>query len=579
MKKKSLSKVINIKLIITIIFIIIFAIYYSKFLNYGLPYFSNADEIAHLKSVLYYFGFFSSANQNIVEPIFAPFLNFIISGTLIFINNLIFLKLPIPALEGFIFLNPDKLVFFLRMASLVTSCFSFFILFLIIKKLKINILFYVLMIVSIFFSPFIYDTSLVAGKNSSLTLFFLLQFYLFIKYYLKINNFNLKSYILFSILASLSWGINYWCATPSIYAIGLLHYNKFKFTKLKFLFLFLLIFFLGGILPNLLLIPDNPLIHLFSDTIIKDNTYYNNSENLNIFFQDMKSAFFVFFNFEKFLVFAFIFAFTLIKYLTKIEKGLVFSIFFLSIEPAILFAVADYSYPQLRYFGPSIVLMHFLVFLILDRTLKSGEFKFNLLLPSLIIIIFLLMMTIYSKIQITDKYLNVINKNYNQYEALNYLKKNDMENKTLIITPAFYRESIKNLDFYEFLLSEKLVLLNPEADNKNSTEQINIKRDKIKKFSNIQIYPNSKEFVFFGGEYLIANDYIFINELSKKFEYILIHDGYVELVQILKKNHILHKSFESDGPEIARAYLANIHSTKYKGVKKIGPTLNIFELK
>ena len=87
MQKKSLSKVINIKLIVTIIFIIIFAIYYSKFLNYGLPYFSNADEIAHLKSVLYYFGFFSSANQNIVEPIFAPFLNFIISGTLIFINN------------------------------------------------------------------------------------------------------------------------------------------------------------------------------------------------------------------------------------------------------------------------------------------------------------------------------------------------------------------------------------------------------------------------------------------------------------------------------------------------------------
>ena len=90
-------------------------------------------------------------------------------------------------------------------------------------------------------------------------------------------------------------------------------------------------------------------------------------------------------------------------------------------------------------------------------------------------------MTIYSKIQITDKYLNVINKNYNQYEALNYLKENDMENKTLIITPAFYRENIKNLDFYEYLLSEKLALLNPGADNKNSLEQINIKRDKIKK--------------------------------------------------------------------------------------------------
>ena len=114
MKIKNLQKIPSINLVITILFISLFIIYYSSFLNYGLPYFLNADEVAHLKSVLYYFGFFSSANKNIVEPLFAPFFNFLISGVLIFLNNLFFLKLSIFDLENFIFLNPDKLVFFFK---------------------------------------------------------------------------------------------------------------------------------------------------------------------------------------------------------------------------------------------------------------------------------------------------------------------------------------------------------------------------------------------------------------------------------------------------------------------------------
>ena len=572
MKIKNLQKIPSINLVITILFISLFIIYYSSFLNYGLPYFLNADEVAHLKSVLYYFGFFSSANKNIVEPLFAPFFNFLISGVLIFLNNLFFLKLSIFELENFIFLNPDKLVFFLRATSLITSCFSFFILFLIIKKLKINFLFYLLITVSIFFSPFVLDVSLIAGKNASLLLFFLLQFYLFIKYYLKINSFNFKSYIIFSILASLSWGINYWCATPSIYGIALLHYNKYKFKKFKFLFFFLFIFLIFGIFPNLLLTSDNPLIHLFANTIMEN---YDNSSKINKFYQDIKSTFYIFFNFEKLLLFALTISFIFAKYLTKIEKGLIFSIFFLSIEPAILFAVASYSYPQLRYFGPSIILMHLLIVIILDRAVKSKDFnfKFSIIFHVIIIILFI---TIFDKIKLTSKYLRVLNNNYNQYEAFNYLK--DSGKQTLIITPALYRENINNLNFFEFLLSNKLIVLNPGADNKNSFEQLIIKKNKIEKSSRVNIYPNSKQFIFFGGEYLIQNEYDFLNEVSKKFKFILIHAGYTELINILKKNYKLEKSFENDGAETARRYLSEIRSTKFSNIKKIGPTLYLFKL-
>jgi len=573
MKIKNLRKIPSINLFITILFISLFAIYYSSFLNYGLPYFLNADEGAHLKSVLYYFGFFSSANRNIVEPIFAPFFNFLISGVLIFFYNLFFLKLSIFELENFIFLNPDKLVFFLRATSLITSCFSFFILFLIIKKLKINFLFYLLITVSIFFSPFVLDVSLIAGKNASLLLFFLLQLYLFIKYYLKISSFNIKSYIIFSILASLSWGINYWCATPSIYGVALLHYNKYKFKKFKYLFIFLFIFLIFGIFPNLLLTSDNPLIHLFDNTIMEN---YENSSKINKFYQDIKSTFYIFFNFEKLLLFALIISYIFAKYLTKIEKGLIFSIFFLSIEPAILFAVASYSYPQLRYFGPSIILIHLLIFIILDRAVKSKDFnfKFSIIFYVIIIILFI---TFFDKIKLTSKYLRVLNNNYNQYEAFNYLK--DSEKKTIIITPALYRENINNLNFFEFLLSNKLIVLNPDADNKNSFEQLIIKKNKIEKSSRVNIYPNSKQFIFFGGEYLIQNEYDFLNEVSKKFQFILIHAGYTELINILKKNYKLEKSFENDGAETARGYLSEIRSTKFSNIKKLGPTLYLFKLK
>jgi len=572
MKIKNLRKIPSINLVITILFISLFVIYYSSFLNYGLPYFLNADEVAHLKSVLYYFGFFSSANKNIVEPVFAPFFNFLISGVLIFFNNLFFLKLSIFELENFIFLNPDYLVFFLRAASLITSCFSFFILFLIIKKLKINFLFYLLIIISIFFSPFVIDVSLIAGKNSSLLLFFLLQFYLFIKYYLKISSFNFKSYIIFSIIASLSWGINYWCATPSIYGIALLHYNKYKFNKFKFLSFFLFIFLIFGIFPNLLLTSDNPLIHLFANTIMEN---YENSSKTNKFYQDIKSTFFIFFNFEKLLLFALIISFIFNKYLNKIEKGLIFSIFFLSIEPAILFAVAKYSYPQLRYFGPSIILIHLLIVIILDKTVKSKDFNLKFSIIFYVIIIFFFI-TIFDKIKLTSKYLRVLNNNFNQYEAFNYIK--DSENQTLIITPALYRENINNLDFFEFLLSNKLVVLNPDADNKNSLEQLIKKKNKIEKSSKANIYPNSKQFIFFGGEYLIQNEYDFLNEVSKKFKFILIHEGYTELVNILINNYKLEKSFKNNSAETARGYLSEIRSSKFSDIKKIGPNLYLFKL-
>ena len=72
-----------------------------------------------------------------------------------------------------------------------------------------------------------------------------------IKYYLKSEKFNKKSYLLFSILATLAWGVNYWSSIVSIYGVLILHYKKFKFKNLRYLSYFLLVFITLGFLPNM----------------------------------------------------------------------------------------------------------------------------------------------------------------------------------------------------------------------------------------------------------------------------------------------------------------------------------------
>ena len=73
---------------ITAIICSIFFIFYFQILDYGLPYFINFDEITHIKSINYFYGFFTHANQNIHEPIYAPFIHFIVSGIYILLNML-----------------------------------------------------------------------------------------------------------------------------------------------------------------------------------------------------------------------------------------------------------------------------------------------------------------------------------------------------------------------------------------------------------------------------------------------------------------------------------------------------------
>ena len=132
------------------------------------------------------------------------------------------------------------------MASLIVSSISIFFLYLIFKKLKINFLIYSFLLLSFGTSLVLLDVSIVNGKHSYFLLFFLIQLYFFFKYLLKIQNFNLKSYIIFGFLSSLAWGVSYWPAFISIYAVFILHLRKYKLTKFNYLITFVVIFFIFG---------------------------------------------------------------------------------------------------------------------------------------------------------------------------------------------------------------------------------------------------------------------------------------------------------------------------------------------
>ena len=553
-----------------------FFIYHLKNLNYGLPFFNNADELAHLKSVLYFFGFFSSANQNIVEPIYAPLINFLISGLLIFFHNVLHLKLSLSDLESYFFLNPDKLIYFLRLSSLIVSCFSFFIVFLIFKKLNLNRYIYILFIISIFFSPFILDISLIAGKNSLLLFIFILQFYFFLRYFLKLENFNFNAYIIFSFLGCIAWGINYWCATPTLYAICILHFYKYNLKKLNYIFFFFVVFCVFGILVNSYLTLDNPLNHLFSDKLFENQNHYENSGKLYVFIKDIKDTLNIFYDYEKFLLVLLFISVFFIKNLKNKLKAIYLSAFFLSIEPVILFAVADYSYPQLRYFGPSIIFMHLNLSIIINSIIKEKLYKNKIYLIFLLIILFLMSSSLMSKYDIHKKYLNVIKKEYLQYEALKdiYSKKD----KALIFMPGIYRENLNNLNFYNELINLNIISLNPDADNKNSPEQIKFKKDKLIKIAKKKMFPNSNGYIFFGGEFLINNYEEFLNYSKTKFDYILVNNGQVELIDILNKKYTLIKKYEGSNLSRARTFLTNIKKIHKKKISQLGYNMKLYQI-
>ncbi len=560
-----------------IIICLLFCYYYLGILDYGLPYFENFDETTHIKSINYFFGFFTHANQKIDEPIYAPFIHFIISGTFVFIKYILFENFNFSETVNLIYLNPNILYENVRLSSLLISAASLIIFFSILKKLKINNFLITLSLISVSLSYLFMDISIVAGKNSVLLLFFLLQYYLFLIYYLNYKKFNLKSYFLFGFVTSVAWGINYWAATPGLYAIFLLHYKKFKFFQLKNLFSFFFIFLVFGIIFNFIISSDNFLDHLYAPEYIK-NINYENSAKISIIINEFIDGINLIRIYEKYsLEFLFICFFITFILRMKIDKNLIFLNFFLLFEPIILFALADYSHPHIRYLGPSI----FLICLTTCMIIKSINMKNNKLGIFLtVLFLFIVSSTSYNKLNILNETHKLIKKKFIQYEIMEDFK----NNKIVFDLPyTIYRENEKTLNLYKNLLDKGIVYLNDSANGKNNINEIQKKIEIINDFKKKNITPSSKDFIFIGGEFIVKDYEIYFKTLSEKYNYYVLDNNKKSKKYIFLKNNYKLEKIYQNGETIAlrsitRKLKKEFDPKQIQMINKVGSSFTVFNL-
>jgi hypothetical protein len=141
------------------------------------------------------------------------------------------------------------------------------------------------------------------------------------------------------------------------------------------------------------------------------------------------------------------------------------------------------------------------------------------------------------------------------------------------------RESKENLYLYKDLIDKNILILNPEADNKNNSSEIIKKINIINKYENLKIYPNGKNFINLGGEFIIKDHKKLIDYLSKKYDYFIVDDRHIEIVNVLNNKFQLELKIDGSNLFAPRDYFTYHENTDLNKIKSIGPTMLIYNLK
>ncbi len=512
------------------VIIIIFYLYNLNRINYGLPFFINLDEINFQYSSLSYLHFITGYGSTPGDPFLAPLLNLILILKYIFFNELILNYLGPEQIKSKIYFNPELFIFYGRLASLTVTSFSIFILYLIFKKFKVSFYFYILILLSFSTSLLAYDISTINGKNSFYLFFFLVQLYFFSKYLLKTHKFNFNAYLIFGFLASLAWGVNYWPAFVSFYAVLALHIRKFKFENLNYLLTFLIIFLIFGPIMNFIISKDSVFNHVFRfQTESQEITYLSFLLN-NMIGQALAGLKILFSEKNFFLLLGFLPIFLLHKYTNYKKEFLI--IFLILLEPIIIFALARGATPQLRYFGGSICIILILT-TILFNELKKTNFRYL----SLIFII-INFFVIFNNISLNNK-IDSITKEHSFYK---FNQNIDVDrSKILYLVDLGFQESLEQNQLYIKLYENNLV--------KNSSMQkdfIRLINNKIKKINDSKdlIIDNQeikKDIIYYNYTYLEINNFeLFFDFIKKDFDYVVIEES----LPFYLTDDILHKEIK-----------------------------------
>lgn len=536
--------------------IIFFTINFDR-ISYGLPYFLNIDENEFLYSNLLFLNFITGLNTGSSNPIYAPLISIILILKSIFFNEFIINSLNFNEIKSKIYFNPELFIYYGRVASLITSSLSIFFLYLIFKKLKINFIIYSVLLITFTSSLVALDNANVFGKSSYFLLFFLIQLYFLIKYLLKIQNFNLRSYIIFALLGAVAWGINYWPAFISIYSILFLHIQKFRFSKIKYLLLFFFIFILFGPIIDYLFLGREILNHVFTESI--------NEIEYNIFNRIIKDFFegfkILYFSEKNFILLLVLTPFFLINKKLKYKKEFLI-ISFLIFEPIIVFGIAQGALPQLRYFVGSICVILILVSLIFNEFYKTN-------LKYLILIFFVSnFYFIYKNINL-NKEINQIAKNHSFYDFNESIKSKD-HSKILYLMDLSFQESLDQNSLYLELYENNLI--KKDSLQKEFLKRIEKKIENINNTKNIIIQnPSLKEnIVYFNYSFFQINDLNnFFNFIKSKFDYVVIEESPVfylsdqniqkEIKDYVKNNFLLEEIQFKENKIFINNYRSLIH--------------------
>ena len=536
MKTKSTYSYLQLWFVLSLIGL--FFLYNLQYISYGLPFFVNTDESAFIGSTLSSFSILTNYFEHNYNPLYAPLLNLIFIVKSIFIGEMLINGLDINQIRLKIYFNPELFTFYGRVANLLITCVSVFILFLIFKKLKINFKIYSILLITFVSSSVIYNISAVFGKNSSYLLIYLTQLYFVIKYLLKIDKFNFRSYFLMGFLASIAWGVNYWPSFISIYGIFLLHYNKFKSSKINYLLIFFIIFIIFGPIINTYFVGRLPTefispsyeINLSMDLFIKS------------FLNDiLKSIIIIISNEKNIILLIFLTPFFFISKYTNFKKEYLI-IVFLIFEPIILFSLSEKIIPQLRYFAGVNSIILILTALTLNELCKKKN-RANYLV---ILLVFINLYFIYGNFKTVQKINDVITKNHSFY---NFNEKIDVEkSKILYLINLKSQETLEQNMFYLELYQNDLIEKNVVTKN-----FIEVSKNKIKKIQNIKnfsiINPDlKKNIIYFNYTHLqISNLDKFFKFISKKFDYVALEESevfYLDNPEFQKKlKNYIHKNF------------------------------------
>ena len=511
MKQKSYRRYIELTFVLAVT--VIFFKYRSNEVSYGLPYFWNRDEIAFQGSVLSSLSILTGYFEKNYNPFYTSLFNLIIILKSIFINEFLINSLNFAQIKSKIYFNTELFVYYGRLGSVITASSTIFCLYLIFKKLKINSIILITLIITFSTSLVLLSVSTIFSKNSSYLLIYLIQLYYLIKYQIKIEKFNFKSYFIFGILASLAWGVNYWTAFVSIYAVFSLHLIKYKLSKINYLLFFLIIFLIFG-----------PFIN--SSFTNKDAFYWlltrEGSFSISLFlqsaFSDIFAGFRMLFLTEKnSLLLILIAPIFLINKYVKFKKEFLI-IFLLIFEPIILFAIAEDILPQLRYFAGINSVVLILIGIIFNEFYKNNYKYF--------IVIFLIFnfYVIFDNFKKYNEINDMVSKNHSFFNFNKNIGVN--KSKVFYFVDLSFQESLNQNKYYLKLYENNLI----KKDDSSRKFNIHIEQ-KIKKIQNTKEIiikdKNLKEdMVYFNyTNNQIENLKSFFEFLKVDFDYVVIEES------------------------------------------------------